>query len=211
MKYIDLTFPMPAETAAFRRDMPITQADGEKYIAVVYDFSHDSMQGTYIDFPGHIEATNDGLDASTWPPEKLFRVETTVIHLDRLDRSGAVTADELAAACPEPGSGGGLIVNALGSRRFDEIEERSVYLDTTAVSWIVDQGIHLFVSDIYESQPLHGVFGPLFAAGIATVCSPINLHRLTRSTVRLTALPARFDGVTQLPCRLLAEVEPKEF
>ena len=206
MKYIDLTCPIPAGTAVLRRDMPITQEDGKKYTAVVYDFSHDSMLGTYIDFPGHIESTDDGQDAASWPLEKLYRVESTVIHLNRTDGSGAVSAEELAAACPGPIAGGGLIINALGNRRFDAIEERSVYLDSGAVSWIIDQNIHLFVSDTYESPALHGVFGPLFAAGIATVCSPVNLHQLTAPTVKLTALPARFVGVTQLPCRLLAEV-----
>ncbi|MCK5879995.1 MAG: cyclase family protein [Holophagae bacterium] len=207
MKYIDLTCPVSAGDAAVCRERLIVQRDGEQYSARVYDFAYESKTGTYIDFPGHIESTDDGLGASSWPLEKLFRVETTVIHLDKPDRSGAVTADELASACSVPVSGGGLIINALGNRRFDEVEERSVYLDSSAVSWIVQQGIHLFVSDIYESQALHGVFSSLFAVGIATVCSPVNLHLLDRSTLKLTALSPCFDGVTQLPCRLVAEME----
>jgi kynurenine formamidase len=120
-----------------------------------------------------------------------------------------ITRQELEAAAPPPGPdgyGGALIVNALGTRRFDEIEERSVYLARQAAEWIVETGVHLLVSDVYESDtdPQNN-FPALFGGGVSTVCCPVNLHELTTPRVRLTALPLRFPGVTQLPCRLLAE------
>jgi kynurenine formamidase len=129
-----------------------------------------------------------------------------VIHLDRSDGSGSVSAEELQCVCPPLTGCGAMIVNALGPRRFDDIVERSVYLGTDAVEWICGTGIHLLVSDIYESPPLHGVFPKLFAAHILTVCYPINLHLLTQPRVRLWALPMRIPGVNQLPCRALAEM-----
>ena len=111
--------------------------------------------------------------------------------------------DEVSAgsSCPEA-----LVINALGAARFDEIEERSVYLELDAVEWIIASGVQLVVADVYESRALHGVFPALFAAGIATVCCPVNLHQLITPEVRLTVLPVRFPGVTQLPCRVVAEV-----
>lgn len=210
MRLVDLTLTIPAteggkKTAALRK-VSVKQENGAGYTGTVYDFAHDSMVGTYVDFPGHIKETDDGTNADNYPIEKLFRVDATVIRLDKPDRSGAVTALELENACPGPVATGGLILNALGSKRFDEIEYRSVYLDRDAVAWIADTGIHLFVSDIYESQSLHGVFWNLFKAGISTVCSPINLDQLTTPRAKLTVLPVRFAGVTQLPCRVVAEL-----
>ena len=99
-----------------------------------------------------------------------------------------------------------LVLNALGSRTREEVESRSVWLAADAQQWIVSQGIHLLVSDIYESQRQEGVFLDFFEAGILTVCEPENLATLDAPYVCLTALPVRFEGVTQLPCRLLAEI-----
>lgn len=211
MVLIDLTLiagPEKEGHAPFHtEERTITPQEGAPYVALVYHFQHTGMVGTYIDFPGHIRATDDGTDAANYPVEKLFRVPAAVIHLDRENGSGAVTGAELAAAGPPPPVGGALVINALGQRRFDQIEKRSVYLSLDAVEWILATGVHLLVSDIYESRALHGVFERLFAGGVSAVCQPVQLHRLTRPRVKLTALPARFPGVTQLPCRLLAEMD----
>ena len=210
MRLIDLTLPVPGpngNSSAARVEERLIAHGTTKYTAMIYHFVHESMAGTYIDFPGHIKETDDGLDSANYPAEKLFRIEAAVIHLERGDGSGAVTADELQAACPSLVNSNALIINALGKLRFDEIEERSVWLNKDAVRWIISTNVHLLVSDIYESKALHGVFYDLFGSGVSTVCCPINLHLLTAPRVKLTVLMARFSDVTQLPCRLLAEME----
>lgn len=177
------------------------------YTGVVWHFQHDSMAGTYIDFPGHIKETDDGLDAVTYPLEKLFRVKAAVIHLRRASGSGRIGAEELAAACPSPSGAGALILNALGPLRFDQIEERSVYLGKDAVRWIIDAGFHLLVSDVFESNSdPQQVFNLLFAQGVSTVCCPNYLHRVDQPVVRLTALPLCFRTANQLPCRIVVEL-----
>lgn len=221
MQLIDLTLAIPrTERQKPMPDAPLAGVqtvrtsewhlgEGESaYTARVHFFSHWGMAGTYIDFPGHIIETDDGDDAATVPASKLFRLHADVIRLDRESGSGAVEARELAAAHPDATQGDALIVNALGTRRFDEVEERSVYLTQGAVQWIIDTGIHVLVSDIYESNTNpQGVFTDLFAHGVYTVCCPINLHQLTKPSVRLTVLPLRFSDATQLPCRIIAEQE----
>ena len=203
---IDLSLPIPPRAPGGAAAVTLEERRIQKYTGMIYHFRHDSMAGTYIDFPGHIKETADGCDAANYPMEKLFRVAATVIHLDRADGSGAVTAAELAAACPRPFRGQALVLNALGARRFDQIESRSVWLAPDARAWIIARKIHLLVSDIYESQALEGVFRELFEAGITTVCQPVNLPALTAPYARLTALPVRFATVTQLPCRVVAEL-----
>lgn len=201
----DLTLEVaPGEKAFTSKILPISGVGGD-YDAVVYDYHYSGMISTYIDFPGHIKHLDNGEDAAGCAPLKFYRVPANVIRLDRPDRSGAVTADMLRSALKNGGPAGAMVINALGQRRFDAIELRSVWLSEDAVEWIVESGIHLLVSDIYESSELHGVFPRLFEGGICTVCHPVNLHLLVPGRVLITALPARFKGATQLPCRLLAE------
>ena len=165
------------------------------------------MAGTYLDFPGHIAETDDGQDAANYPLEKLYRRRALVIRLDRQDNSGGVTATELASACQaEIRNGDALIVNALGDRQFYGINERSVFFGQDAVEWIIGQGVELLVSDIYESKALAGVFYKLFQAGISTVCLPVNLNRLTVPEIKLTVMPLPVRGITQIPCRVVAEM-----
>ena len=208
---IDLTFEFP-ETEEGRSTLALEERHicwgSDDYIAQVYSFSYGSMVGSYIDFPGHIRRTDDGMHAANYPIDKLYRIKSTVIHLDRESESGMVTAEELRAACPIPIDGGALILNALGTRRHDAIKERSVYLHTDAVEWITEIGVHLLVSDVYESNDdPQGVFQSLFGAGISTVCCPVNMQRLTQPTVMLTVLSLPIPGVTQLPCRIIAEMD----
>ena len=178
------------------------------YHARVHDFTHWSMAGTYLDLPGHIIETDDGMDAARLPLERLFRLSATVVHLDRASGSGRISAGELAAAAPSCTSSQALIIHALGPRRFDEIDMRSVYLGRDAVQWIIDTGIGLLVADVYESDAHpQGVFPLLFSQGILTVCYPVNLQRLRTPRSTLTVLPLRFRAATQLPCRVVVEQE----
>jgi len=185
----------------------ITQGE-RAYDARVHALHHWGMAGTYIDFPGHIAETDDGHNAATVPIERLFRLEACVIHLDRADGSGKIDVAELEQALDTPLDAPAVIINALGERRFDDIEERSVYLSIDVARWLVAAGVRLLVSDVYESSTdPQGVFPELFANGVYTVCSPVNLHAIRRPRVRLSALPLRQTGATQLPCRLVAEQE----
>ena len=210
MKLIDLSLPMPSSQegreTVISRTLKIGSAD-TTYHALVYDFAFGSMAGTYIDLPGHIVETDDGSDALNVPPEKLFRVKSAVIHLDKNDGDGPVSSEELEAACGRSKSTPALVINALGRKRFDEIEERSVYLAQDAVSWIIARGVRLLVSDIYESKAIAGVFYRLFAGGTATVCHPVNLHLLKAGQSRITVSFLPFAGATQIPCRIIAETE----
>ncbi|NQU42386.1 cyclase family protein [bacterium] len=205
---LDLTLPAPETNRGWPttrlEEWPIQSGD-HACTGMVYRFDHDSMISTYIDIPGHIKETANGLDASNCPLDRIFRVTAEVVHLDRESGSGGIEAVELGEACHESPLGTALVVNALGRRRFDEIEERSVWFTRSAIQWTIARRIQLLISDVYESytEP-QGVFYDLFKAGVITVCNPVNLDRLPKS-IRITALPLRFPGVTQLPCRLLAE------
>lgn len=209
MKIIDLTFEPGIEPGKFfkttRKDVCL-KSPGVQYTGVVYEFIMSSETGTYLDLPGHIAETDDGQDIANYPLEKLYRRRAVVIRLDRKDQSGGVTGAELEKVCKtEIKPGDALIVNALGNRQFYEIEYRSVFFELDAVDWIIAKKVELIVSDIYESVELNGVFYQFFKAGISAVCLPVNLNKLNVPEIKLTVLPLPVRGVTQIPCRVVAE------
>lgn len=224
MRLIDLTMPMrDPEPQGDGPGLPLREvppqttriwsirSPSSAYRARVHYFDHWGMAGTYLDLPGHIVETDDGMDAVTVPAASLFRLPAVLVRLRRGGLRGPVSAAELAAAAPPSLGEPALVLNALGSLRFDGIPERSLYLARDAVRWIVDRGVRLLVSDIYESSDdPQDVFLTLFRAGIAAVCHPESLGALAGPRLRITALPLRIPGATQLPCRLLAEEDPPD-
>ena len=206
MKLVDLTHPLIGRAVQMRitpRQVPL-RSDRTAYTGVIYDLQGDSMQGSYIDFPGHILETDDGQRGDTADLADFYRMDATVIRLDRPSGSGGVTADDLEQACGGMPETPVVIVNALGAREPMDIKFRSVWLTMDAVEWIIRCGCRILVSDVYESPALDGVFLRLFQAGVTAVCEPYRLHRLTASRVKLTIAFPKIPA-TQLSCALLAE------
>jgi len=206
MSVIDLSCPMPVKTAGKIRltEIPLKSAQ-TAYTGMVYDFELNSMDGSYIDLPGHIKETDDGQRADNVPLEQFYRMPCSVIRLNKTNRAGAVSAAELEQAFGGKVTTPALMINALGTLEPDEIDVRSVWLDFSALDWMMSCGIRLLVSDIFESQSLDGVFLKLFKAGISTVCEPRHMSRITKKTVELTVMFPNIPGLTQIPCRILAD------
>ena len=205
---IDLSCPIPVKTAEKIRlkEIPLKSAQ-TAYTGMVYDFELNSMDGSYIDLPGHIKETDDGQRADNVPPEQFYRMPCSVIRLNRTNRSGAVSAAELEQAFGGKVMTPALMINALGTLEPDEIDQRSVWLDFSALDWIIGSGVRLLVSDIFESPRLDGVFLKLFKAGVSTVCEPRHMSRITKKIVELTVMFPNIPGMTQIPCRILADEE----
>lgn len=185
-------------------EVPLESAN-TRYTGVIYRIAESSMLGTYIDFPGHIRETDNGVDAGNFPVRELYRAPASVIRLDR--DHGPVSGAELEAAFGGKVHTPVLVINALGARDETELPFRIVYLDHSALDWIIACGVRYLISDVYESQALHGVFLKLFQAGVTTICCPANLAALHCGEVKITCLFLPLAGVTQIPCRLIAEQE----
>ncbi len=211
MRLWDLTYPIPEEEnghpTVTLEEWPLVM-EGQPATGMVYRFTHWSMSGTYLDLPGHLKESDDGATAENYPLERLYEVPAVVAHLPRAGAPGKISVAELAEACPEPPTGGALVVHALGERQFHEMQNvQVVALTREAVAWMAERGIHLLVSDVYEHhEEKEAVFLHLFRAGIATVCCPVNLQALP-GRVRLTVLAPRYPGATQFPCRVVARGE----
>lgn len=183
-------------------DVPL-KSENTQYTGVIYSLKTSSMEGTYLDFPGHIRETDDGLRADNAPLKDFYRIPASVIHLNR--KNGGVSAFELEEAFGGIPKTPWLIINAMGETDETELPLRQVWLDHSALDWILAAGIRCLISDVYESPSLHGVFLKLFQAGVSTVCCPANLHSVTAKEVLATCLFLPLENVTQIPCRLIAE------
>ena len=183
-------------------------SDQTKYTGEIWHFICDSMVSTYLDLPGHILETDDGRRGSNLNLADYYRVPSTILHLNRYSNSGAVTADDLRKA-----NGGKdkvnrfLIVHALADQLAPhDVEWRSVYLDFSAVQWIIDSGCKVLISEVYESERIEGVFLQLFKAGVSTVCEPVNLHLLKDCPEPLITIAFQPMPTAQIPITLLAEI-----
>jgi len=72
MSLIDLSLPIPARAPNGSTTVVLEERRIQNYTGMIYHFRHDSMAGTYIDFPGHIKETADGFDAVNYPMESRF-------------------------------------------------------------------------------------------------------------------------------------------
>ena len=206
MSLIDLTcaYPPGADAKVRLTEVPLKSAK-TAYTGMVYDFESNSMDGSYLDLPGHIRETDDGQRSDNIDPANFYRVPCSVIRLERTSGSGAVSGAELEQAFGGRVNTPALMINALGKLDPQDIETRSVWLDFSALDWMISCGIRLLVSDIFESQSLDGVFLKLFQAGISTVCEPRGMSRIRSKQVELTVLFPKFPSLTQIPCRVLAD------
>ena len=206
MSLIDLSreFPPEAVRKIRLREVPLKSAQ-TAYTGMVYDFEFNSMDGSYLDLPGHIRETDNGERADNVPMENFYRVPCSVIRLDRKSGSGAVTGAELEQVFGGKVATPALMINALGPLDPDEIDNRSVWLDFSALDWMIEAGVRLLLSDIYESKALHGVFLKLFAAGISTVCGLRNMCKVRGRFAEVTVLFPKIATLTQIPCRVLAD------
>lgn len=209
MKLYDLTASFPENYSQEKirlTEVPLQSAK-TKYTGMVYDFELNSMDSSYIDLPGHIRETDDGATAENVLIEDFYRIQCSLIRLHRTSGSGAVSAQDLESAFGGKVTTPALMINALGKLEPGEIALRSVYLDDSAVEWIISCGVRLLVSDIYESTALEGVFLKLFSAGISTVCEPRRMMQISDPEFLLSVMFMNVPTATQIPCRILAECE----
>lgn len=206
MSCIDLTAPFKAwgdQPEITRREVAL-KSERTRYTGVVYNLNTTTMMGSYIDFPGHIKETDNGMTGANADLSDFAGIPCTVIHFDRAAVPGGISAADLEAACGGMPDTPAVIINALGATPSFDIEQRSVYLELDAVEWLKNTPCKLLISDVYESKALEGVFLKLFEGGISTICEPANLHKLPSGQVKITVLFPKIP-VTQLPCALIAE------
>ena len=160
MAYVDLTADFRGRKVLpeiLQREVAL-KSDKTEYTGVVYNISTSTMMGSYIDFPGHIKETDDGVNGANSDLADFTNMSAAVIRFDRAGEPGGITAEDLENAYGGVPDTQAVIINALGYVSSFDIPPRSVYLTLDAVEWLKKTPCKVLVSDIYESTALEGVF-----------------------------------------------------
>lgn len=207
-KIIELTCHRRNQYEIIPRIVPLKQADGKEYLGMCTGFSSCSSSGSYIDFPGHIDITDNGVNAGTVNILDYYRQKACLIRPE-LNSSGGITAEALQKACQGmPSDVKILIVDGLKLQEDIDPPSGSSYFELETADVLARMNLTCLVADSYEKKNYEGVFYQLFRRGLPCVCAPTKLWLLPEKEIfTLSVIFLPVPGAMQTPCRLIAELD----
>jgi arylformamidase len=175
-----------------------TRPEGEWY--VMSDVELMDHVGTHIEAPLH--CLKDGMDLSQIPLEKLIG-DAVILDLRDAYSDSGVTLEQVKEAADDAG---GINVNDIVFCMMGETD----YFSTEALRWLVDEGVKLMGVDSAGVELPHSISHAnenhlvLFRAGVPLIERLANLDRLSKSRVRVYALPIPVVGLDAFPLRVIA-------
>lgn len=172
--------------------------EGEWY--VMSDVELMDHVGTHIEAPLH--CLKDGMDLSQIPLEKLVGDAAILDLRDAYSESG-VTPEQVKKAVDDSG---GIEKDDIVFCMMGETH----YFSTKAIRWLVDAGIKLMGVDSAGVEIPHSVSHAnenhlaLFRADIPLIERLANLDKLSKSRVKVYALPIPVAGLDAFPLRVIA-------
>ena len=172
--------------------------DGEWY--VMSDVELMDHVGTHIEAPLH--CLKDGMDLSEIPLEKLVGDAVILDLRDAYSESG-VTPEQVKKAVDDAG---GMEKDDIVFCRMGETQ----YFSTEAIRWLVGAGTKLMGVDSAGVEIPHSVSHAnenhlaLFRADIPLIERLANLDKLSKSRVKVYALPIPVVGLDAFPLRVIA-------
>jgi arylformamidase len=175
-----------------------TRPEGEWY--VMSDVELMDHVGTHIEAPLH--CLKDVMDLSQIPLEKLIG-DAVILDLRDAYSDSGVTLEQVKEAADDAG---GINVNDIVFCMMGETD----YFSTEALRWLVDEGVKLMGVDSAGVELPHSISHAnenhlvLFRAGVPLIERLANLDRLSKSRVRVYALPIPVVGLDAFPLRVIA-------
>ena len=209
-RIVDLTHVIePTSTDAERKfvvhihdalqEIPGTiRPEGEWY--VMSDVELMDHVGTHIEAPLH--CLKDGMDLSQIPLERLIG-DAVILDLRDAYSDAGVTIEQVREAAEEAG---GLNANDIVFCMMGETD----YFSTEALRWLVEAGVKLMGVDSAGLELPHSISHAnenhlvLFRAGIPLIERLANLDKLSKSRVKVYALPIPVVGLDAFPLRVIA-------
>jgi len=209
-RIVDLTHVIePTSTDAERKfvvhihdalqEIPGTiRPEGEWY--VMSDVELMDHVGTHIEAPLH--CLKDGMDLSQIPLERLIG-DAVILDLREAYSDAGVTIEQVREAAEEAG---GLNVNDIVFCMMGETD----YFSTEALRWLVEAGVKLMGVDSAGVELPHSISHAnenhlmLFRAGVPLIERLANLDKLSKSRVKVYALPIPVVGLDAFPLRVIA-------
>ena len=209
-RIVDLTHVIePTSTDAERKfvvhihdalqEIPGTiRPEGEWY--VMSDVELMDHVGTHIEAPLH--CLKDGMDLSQIPLERLIG-DAVILDLREAYSDAGVTIEQVREAAEEAG---GLNVNDIVFCMMGETD----YFSTEALRWLVEAGVKLMGVDSAGVELPHSISHAnenhlvLFRVGVPLIERLANLDKLSKSRVKVYALPIPVVGLDAFPLRVIA-------
>ena len=172
--------------------------EGEWY--VMSDVELMDHVGTHIEAPLH--CLKDGMDLSQIPLEKLIG-DAVILDLRDAYSDSGVTPEQVKKAVDDAG---GIKKNDIVFCMMGETD----YFSTEAIRWLVDAGMKLMGVDSAGVEIPHSVSHTnenhlaLFRADIPLIERLANLDRLSKSRVKVYALPIPVVSLDAFPLRVIA-------
>ncbi|MCM8768635.1 MAG: cyclase family protein [Candidatus Omnitrophica bacterium] len=215
MKYIDLTgmiengmweyghpYPKVEIAQVSSIDDSTSYAD---YKVNAHRITFSSSSATYVQTSAEMFKGKPTIEQI--PLERLI-LDAVVVRIAK-GPAEVITVKELEEKNLQLKKGEGLIV-ATGWEKFwnkENFVKDSPHFTPESMTWVLSKGISLLAGDmtIYDDyyQPT-GLLKDLFSRDVLVVAPLINLEKITRSRVKLIALPLKVKGISGCPCRVVA-------
>lgn len=217
---IDLTHVLDPGKAQRRLSIEMVGADTvnpnvvrlENQWYIMHNVNIVSHIGTHIEAPYHI--FRDGVDLAGLPLDVLTG-EAVILDLRDCRRGAAVEAGDVQRAVETAGGlrAGDIVFCNLGGAPFYGTPEyaRTPWFAPDAIAWLLERGMKMMGVDAtgleVPASEQHVNHCALFERGVPLIENLANLNALSRSRVKVFALPVPVRGLEAFPLRVIAVEE----
>ena len=209
MKLIDITGPLENGMWSYPDPYPkvhieeIDMPDWIPYDTFSWVFTLGAQNGTYLETAAHM--FRDAATIDEVPLERMI-LDASIIQLPDKEPNSAITVDELMNAAVDIRPGDALIIGTGWDVKWHDKDFISAcpFFALAAMEWIFDQQVSLMGADLprFDSwETPQEFFAEFFRRDILLLAPLVNLRAITRTRVRLIALPLKVKGVCGTPCR----------
>ena len=183
----------------------VSSLDDGKYGEENYAVTLGSITGTYLETGAHRLPNQPSIDQI--PVIKMV-TEAVVIKLSPKGPSEHITKMELESSYARIKRGNALLIYTGWDRMWNKrnFVTESPHFSEEAIDWILGKKISILGGDIpcyddpYEPE---GLVNKIFEEGVLILAPLVNLDEITKTTVKLIALPLKIKGVCGSPCRAI--------
>ncbi|HHW49288.1 MAG TPA: cyclase family protein [Clostridiaceae bacterium] len=172
-----------------------------------------SQTGTYLETPAHYFGNDKSYLLIDVPVEKLYNIDCVVLHLEPGKMENNIEKRPITVEDLENSKNAGfikegdavLVCTGWDMYWMDDIYlKHSPYFTYDAMMWLIEKKPFILGSDFARwdnLQKSEEFFQKFYEANILMLAPCVNLNRVTKPRVKLTALPLKICGTSCAPCR----------
>ena len=183
---------------------------GSGSAALLDQISMVNISGTYIDAPYH--RFEDGYKIGDIPLEKLFALDTYVIHMS--NKHNYFDVEDFDSIAGEDLKGTAVLLHSGYDKKFGtpEYEIDTPYLTVEGAHWLMDRGVYVvgidtpliddYVHSAEKGNPVHDII----LGALSVICEDMQgIEELPDTGATLYVIPARVE-MASFPARIFATV-----